>query len=65
MRQALRNKTFEVYYQPIYSVEKGHYTSAEALIRLRDEELGFISPDEFIPLAEKNGMILEIGEFVF
>lgn len=65
MRQALRNKTFDVYYQPIYSVEKGHYTSAEALIRLRDEELGFISPDEFIPLAEKNGMILEIGEFVF
>lgn len=65
MRQALRNKTFEVYYQPIYSVEKGHYTSAEALIRLRDEELGFISPDEFITLAEKNGMILEIGEYVF
>lgn len=65
MRQALRNKTFEVYYQPIYSVEKGYYTSAEALIRLRDEELGFISPDEFITLAEKNGMILEIGEYVF
>ena len=65
MRQALRNKTFEVYYQPIYSVEKGYYTSAEALIRLRDEDLGFISPDEFIPLAEKNGMILEIGEYVF
>ena len=65
MRQALRNKTFEVYYQPIYSVEKERYTSAEALIRLRDEELGFISPEEFIPLAEKNGMILEIGEYVF
>ena len=64
MRKALRNKTFEVYYQPIFSVEKGYYTSAEALIRLNDEELGFISPDEFIPLAEKNGMILEIGEFV-
>lgn len=65
MREALRNRTFEVYYQPIYSVEKKHYTSVEALIRLRSEELGFISPDEFIPLAEKNGMILEIGEFVF
>lgn len=65
MRQALRDKTFEVYYQPIYSVEKKCYTSAEALLRLRSEEFGFISPDEFIPLAEKNGMILEIGEFVF
>ena len=65
MKNALRDKTFEVYYQPIYSVEKKQYTSAEALIRLKDEELGFISPEEFIPLAERNGMILEIGEFVF
>lgn len=65
MKQALRDDGFEVYYQPIYSVEKGRFTSAEALIRLKSEELGFISPEEFIPLAEKNGLILEIGEFVF
>lgn len=65
MKQALKDMTFQVYYQPIYSVEKKYYTSAEALIRLIDDELGFISPEEFIPLAEQSGLILDIGEFVF
>ena len=65
LQQALWDKKFEVYYQPIYSVKDKCYRSAEALIRLYDEELGFISPEEFIPMAEKNGMILEIGEYVF
>ncbi|MDE7208078.1 MAG: EAL domain-containing protein [Lachnospiraceae bacterium] len=65
MKYALHEHKFEVYYQPIYSVEKKCYVSAEALIRLRHEEFGFISPEEFIPIAERNGLILEIGEFVF
>lgn len=65
MQQALQNKTFQVYYQPIYSTAEKRFTSGEALIRLYDEGMGFISPDEFIPMAEKNGMILQIGEFVF
>ncbi|MCM1539775.1 MAG: bifunctional diguanylate cyclase/phosphodiesterase [Blautia sp.] len=65
MQQALDNSTFQVFYQPIYSAEEKRYNSAEALIRLIDDELGFISPEEFIPMAEKNGMILQIGEFVF
>lgn len=65
MKYALHEHKFEVYYQPIYSVEKKRYVSAEALIRLRHEEFGFISPEEFIPIAERNGLILEIGEFVF
>ena len=65
MKRALLNGSFEVYYQPIYSSAQQKYNSAEALIRLKDEEMGFISPEEFIPLAEKNGMILKIGEFVF
>lgn len=65
MKTALQEKQFAVFYQPIFSVEKQRFTSAEALIRLQNDELGFISPEEFIPLAEKNGMILEIGEFVF
>lgn len=65
MQQALDNGTFKVFYQPIYSTEGKRYNSAEALIRLIDEEMGFISPDEFIPIAERNGMILKIGEFVF
>jgi diguanylate cyclase (GGDEF)-like protein len=61
---AVQHKTFEVYYQPIYSVTDKKYTSAEALVRLRDKTLGFIPPDEFIPMAEKNGDILAIGEIV-
>ena len=65
MRQGLKENGFEVFYQPIYSVSKKRLTSAEALIRMKDVGLGFVSPDEFIPLAEKNGLILEIGEFVF
>ncbi len=65
MQQALANGTFQVYYQPIYSTTEKRFSSAEALIRLYDEDMGFISPDEFIPMAEKNGMILQIGEFVF
>lgn len=65
MQYALDNGTYKVYYQPIYSTKEKRYNSAEALIRLIDDELGFISPDEFIPIAEKNGMILKIGEFVF
>ncbi|MDE7086706.1 MAG: EAL domain-containing protein, partial [Clostridia bacterium] len=65
MRKGLKENGFEVFYQPIYSVEKNRLTSAEALIRMKDAGLGFISPDEFIPLAEKNGLILDIGEFVF
>jgi len=65
LQQAIKNNLFEVYYQPIYSVHDGCYRSAEALIRLFDDEMGFISPEEFIPMAERNGMILDIGEFVF
>lgn len=65
MKKALREKNFEVYYQPIFSVKEGRYTAAEALIRMPQVELGFISPEEFIPIAEKNGLILDIGEFVF
>ncbi|MCM1273227.1 MAG: EAL domain-containing protein [Clostridium sp.] len=65
MKKAIRNESFQVYYQPIYNIKTGTFTSAEALIRLFDDELGFISPDEFIPMAEENGMIIKIGELVF
>ena len=65
LQRAIANEEFEIYYQPIYSVKGQCFNSAEALIRLHDDELGFISPEDFIPLAEKNGMIFKIGEFVF
>ncbi|MBR4580795.1 MAG: EAL domain-containing protein [Lachnospiraceae bacterium] len=63
--KALKNKTFQVYYQPIWNSQTGKVQSAEALCRLIDEEYGIIPPDEFIPIAEQNGTILEIGRFVF
>lgn len=65
IQRALNNKTFKVYYQPIWDKVTGRIHSAEALLRLFDDELGFVPPDEFIPIAEKNGTIISIGEFVF
>lgn len=62
--EALLNRSFQVYYQPIYSVEDNRFTSAEALIRLIDAKHGFISPEIFIPIAEKSGAIHKIGEYV-
>lgn len=64
MERAIREKTFQVYYQPIYSLKEKRIVSLEALVRLQDEELGFISPDEFIPLAERDGSIIAIGAIV-
>ena len=64
IQKAINNKSFEVYYQPIFCVTDNTFSGCEALIRLKDEELGFISPDEFIPIAEQNGKIIEVGRFV-
>ena len=65
MKKAVRRGDFYVVYQPIYSFEQNRFTTAEALVRLENDELGEVSPEEFIPIAEQNGMILQIGEFVF
>ena len=64
LSRAITHKRFEVFYQPIYSVREGRFRSAEALIRLRDQEYGLVSPGLFIPAAESRGLILPIGEFV-
>ena len=64
LNRAIEENRFRMYYQPIYSVEKGKFVSAEALIRLFDEEYGVISPGLFIPAAEKRGVILPIGDYV-
>ena len=65
INEAFENKRFEVYYQPIYSTKERKFKSAEALLRLHDETYGFVSPELFIPAAEKSGAIHKIGEFVF
>lgn len=64
IERALAEEEFEMYYQPIYSTKDERIISAEALIRLKDRVLGYVSPDEFIPISENNGKILEISEFV-
>ncbi|MCQ2593023.1 MAG: EAL domain-containing protein [Treponema sp.] len=65
LRNALIENRFDVYYQPIYSVHEERLVGAEALIRLKDDKGKFVSPEEFIPIAEKTGDILRIGQFVF
>ncbi len=65
IKSSIVNKSFEMYYQPIYNPAEKGFVCAEALIRMRDSELGFVSPEEFIPLAEANGMIIEISEIAF
>ncbi len=65
IQRAIAEDHFQIYYQPIYSAEKDRISSAEALIRLIDPDAGVISPNEFIPIAEKNGTIIQIGEIVF
>ncbi|MGN0505753.1 MAG: EAL domain-containing protein [Lachnospiraceae bacterium] len=64
IERAIVEKEFQMYYQPIVSSETQSIVSAEALIRLNDRIFGFISPEEFIPISENNGKILEISEFV-
>jgi len=65
LKYGIDQGAFCVYYQPILDTRTGSFRSAEALVRLKHEKLGFIAPDEFIPMAEKNGSIIRIGEFVF
>lgn len=55
---------FEVYYQPTYSIEGRKLHGAEALVRLHDDEMGMLFPDEFIPVAENIGLIDAIDDFV-
>ena len=68
MRNAVKNgmEEFEVYFQPIMDVtrEENPCVGAEALVRWNSKELGFISPVDFIPLAEYLGLIIQIGEHV-
>ncbi len=65
IKNSLKQNLLSVYYQPIYSCAKKRVTGSEALIRMKDENGNFISPEDFIPVAEKNGCIYRIGEFVF
>ncbi len=62
---SIRNKRFEVWYQPKYNPDTEMPVGAEALVRWRDEQGGLVSPGVFIPLFERNGMIRYLDEYVF
>ncbi len=63
--QAIQNDSIEVFLQPIFSSRTFEIVGAEALARIRDEDGTLISPSLFIPIAEKNGKIHQLGSQVF
>ena len=64
--EAIKEDSIEMYFQPIFCLKEKRFTNAEALVRLKDNQtIGYISPEEFIPLAEKKGMIMPLSNLIF
>jgi diguanylate cyclase (GGDEF)-like protein len=64
LQRALARGAFSLDYQPQFNLETGGISGVEALLRWTDAELGSVSPEEFVPLAEEMGLIMPIGEWV-
>jgi diguanylate cyclase (GGDEF)-like protein/PAS domain S-box-containing protein len=64
LRGALLREEFALFYQPIVGTQDGRVHGLEVLLRWRHPEQGLVSPDDFIPLLEENGLIVPVGEWV-
>ncbi len=62
--KGIQEDLFEVVYQPIYDVKNNRYNQCEALLRLEDPHYGNIAPNDFIPIAEETGAIIELTKIV-
>lgn len=64
LRNAVKNQEFILHYQPQIDIASGRLVGAEALVRWQHPELGLLPPDKFIPLAERSGLVIPMGDWV-
>jgi len=64
LRNAIQDGGFQLHFQPLYSLTEDRLKAFEALVRWPHPKLGMIAPNDFIPLAEETGLIMQIGEWV-
>lgn len=65
LRRAIEQQEFYLHYQPIVSLKTGRIAGFEALVRWQHPQHGFVSPAEFIPVAEETGLIIPLGKWIF
>ncbi|MGK7883541.1 MAG: EAL domain-containing protein [Crocosphaera sp.] len=64
LRVGLEQQEFQLHYQPIFSLKTGKIAGFEALVRWNSQTRGFVSPGDFIPVAEETGLIVPLGEWI-